>query len=150
MAKAGQLSIIGTDDWALEELGIASSAAPSSPLVKLAIARIYRARNDNVQALNILKRSYPDYSQMKPEEMRKDEWDIFYPLSYWDIISQSARAHSLDPSQVAGLIRQESVLNPRAVSSARPYGPMQPLVPTGILPARKYGVYRAGTAACLL
>jgi soluble lytic murein transglycosylase len=149
IAKADQLSIIGTDDWALEELGVASSAAPNSPRVNLAIARIYRAKNDNVQALNILKRSYPDYSQMKPEEMRRDEWDIFYPLAYWDIIAQSARARSLDPYQVAGLIRQESVFNPRAVSSARAYGLMQLVVPTGILTAKKYGVDRAVTADSL-
>ncbi len=149
IAKADQLSIIGTDEWALDELGIASSAAPASPRVNLAIARIYRARGDNVQALNTLKRSYPDYSQMKPEEMRKDEWDTFYPLAYWDIISQSARAHSLDPYQVAGLIRQESVFNPRAVSSARAYGLMQLVVPTGILTAKKYGVDRAVTADSL-
>lgn len=145
IAKADQLSIIGTDDWALEELGVASAAAPGSPRVNLAIARIYRAKNDNVQALNILKRSYPDYSQMKPEEMRRDEWDVFYPLAYWDSISQSARARSLDPYQVAGLIRQESVFNPRAVSSARAYGLMQLLVPTGALTARKYGVDRSVT-----
>ena len=145
IAKADQLSIIGTDDWALEELGVASSSAPASPRVNLAIARIYRAKNDNVQALNILKRSYPDYSQMKPEEMRKDEWDIFYPLAYWDIISQESRARSLDPYQVAGLIRQESVFNPRAVSSARAYGLMQVVVPTGVLTAKKYGVDRSVT-----
>jgi soluble lytic murein transglycosylase len=145
LAKADQLSIIGTDDWALEELAVASAAAPASPRVNLAIARIYRAKNDNVQALNILKRSYPDYSQMKPEEMRRDEWDIFYPLAYWDIISQESRARSLDPYQVAGLIRQESVFNPRAVSSARAYGLMQVVVPTGVLTAKKYGVDRSVT-----
>src|SRR6266550_295773 len=145
IARADQLSIIGTDDWALEELTAASWVAPNSPRVNLAIARIYRAKNDNVQALNILKRSYPDYSQMKPEEMRRDEWDIFYPLAYWDMISQSARARSLDPYQVAGLIRQESVFNPRAVSSARAYGLMQVVVPTGVLTAKKYGVDRAVT-----
>jgi len=149
IAKADQLSIIGTDDWALDELGVASATAPSSPRINLAIARIYRAKNGNVQALNILKRSYPDYSQMKPEEMRKDEWDIFYPLAYWDIISQESRARSLDPYQVAGLIRQESVFNPRAVSSARAYGLMQLVVPTGILTAKKYGVDRAVTVDSL-
>jgi soluble lytic murein transglycosylase len=149
IAKADQLSIIGTDDWALEELGSASSAAPASPRVNLAIARIYRAKNDNVQALNILKRSYPDYSQMKPQEMRKDEWDIFYPLAYWEIISQESRARSLDPYQVAGLIRQESVFNPRAVSSARAYGLMQVVVPTGVLTAKKYGVDRSVTMESL-
>jgi hypothetical protein len=29
-----------------------------------------------MQALNYLKRSYPDYSQMKPEEMAR-EWDAY-------------------------------------------------------------------------
>src|SRR3989442_1373629 len=136
IAKADQLSIIGTDDWALEELNVASAAAANSPRINLAIAKIYRAREDNVQALNILKRAYPDYSQMKPEEMRPDEWDVFYPLAYWDIITQESRARSLDPYQVAGLIRQESVFNPRAASSARAYGLMQVVVPTGTLTGR--------------
>src|SRR5438874_10727840 len=149
IAKADQLSIIGTDDWALEELNVASSAAPNSPRVNFAIAKIYRAKNDNVQALNYLKRSYPDYSQMKPEEMRRDEWDVFYPLSYWDIITQESRARGLDPYQVAGLIRQESVFNPRAVSSARAYGLMQVVVPTGMLTAKKYGVDRTITMESL-
>ncbi|MFS8084695.1 MAG: transglycosylase SLT domain-containing protein, partial [Acidobacteriota bacterium] len=149
LAKADQLSIIGTDDLALEELTAASTAAPSSPRVNLAIARIYRAKNDNVQALNVLKRSYPDYSQMKPEEMRPDEWDIFYPLSYWDIITQESRARRLDPFQVAGLIRQESVFNPRATSSARAYGLMQLIVPTAVTTAKRSGVDRAITMESL-
>ena len=149
IAKADQLSIIGTDDWSLEELNVASSAAPNSPRVNLAIARVFRARNDNVQALNYLKRSYPDYSQMKPEEMRRDEWDVFYPLSYWDIITQESRARGLDPYQVAGLIRQETVFNARAVSPARAYGLMQLVVPTGILTAKKYGVDRSITMESL-
>ncbi len=145
IAKADQLSIVGTEDWALEELNAASSSAPNSPRVNLAIAKIFRARNDNVQALNYLKRSYPDYSQMKPEEMRADEWDVFYPLQFWDIIKQESRARSLDPYQVAGLIRQETVFNPRAVSSARAYGLMQLLVPTAMTTARRVGVDRAIT-----
>src|SRR5205823_6535866 len=149
IAKADQLSIAGTDDWALEELNVAASSAPASPRINLAIAKIFRARNDNVQALNYLKRSYPDYSQMKPEEMRPDEWDIFYPLQFWDIIVQESRARHLDPYQVAGLIRQESVFNPRAVSPARAYGLMQVVVPTGILTAKKYVVDRAITMESL-
>jgi soluble lytic murein transglycosylase len=145
IAKADQLSIVGTDDWALEELNVAASSGPASPRVNLAIAKIFRARNDNVQALNYLKRSYPDYSQMKPEEMRPDEWDVFYPLQFWDIIKQESRARGLDPYQVAGLIRQETVFNPRAVSSARAYGLMQLLVPTALTTARRVGVDRAIT-----
>ncbi|HJZ81264.1 MAG TPA: transglycosylase SLT domain-containing protein [Pyrinomonadaceae bacterium] len=149
IAKADQLAIVGSEDWALDELNRSSAAMPSSPRVNLAVARIYRAKDDNVQALNYLKRSYPDYSQMKPEEMRRDEWDVFYPLAYWDIITQESRPRGLDPYQVAGLIRQETVFNPRAVSSARAYGLMQLVVPTAITTARTAGVNRAITMDAL-
>jgi soluble lytic murein transglycosylase len=149
IAKADHLSIAGLDDWAFEELAVASAAAPNSPRVNLAIAKIYRSRNDNVQAFNALRRSYPDYSQMKVEEMRPDEWDVFYPLGYWDIIRQEARARGLDPYQVAGLIRQESVFNPRAVSSARAYGLMQLIIPTAVTTSRQVGTGRAITMEAL-
>jgi soluble lytic murein transglycosylase len=102
-----------------------------------------------VQALNYLKRSYPDYSQMKPEEMRRDEWDVFYPLQYWDIIKQESQARGIDPYQVAGLIRQETVFNPRAVSPARAYGLMQLIVPTAVTTARRIGTDRAITTESL-
>lgn len=147
--KADQLTTIGFDDWALEELAQVSAAAPFSPKINLAIARVYRGQEDNVRALNVLKKSYPDYSQMKPEELTREEWDAFYPLAYWEIIRQESRARNLDPFQVAGLIRQETVFNPRAHSSANAYGLMQLLVPTGRLTAQKYGVERSITADSL-
>ena len=149
IARADELAIVGTDDWALDELAEASKTAPDSPRVNLAIARIYRSRNDNVQALNVLKRSFPDYSQMKPEEMTREEWDVFYPLSYWNFIKEESKAKSLDPHQVAGLIRQESVFNPRARSGAAAYGLMQLLVPTARLTAKRYDVNDTVTAESL-
>jgi soluble lytic murein transglycosylase len=149
VVKADQLSAIGIDEWALEELNDASRAAPSSPRINLALARIYRSRTENVRAINILRKSFPDYAQMKPEEMTRDEWDVFYPLAYWDIISQEARNRRLDPHQVAGLIRQESVFDPRAASPAKAYGLMQLLIPTGAAMARKYGVDRSITVETL-
>ena len=149
ITKADQLSNFGADDWALEELAQAAQTAPDSPRVNLAIARIYRSQDDNVRALNALKRTYPDYSQMKPAELTREEWDVFYPLGWWDIIQQEARAKNLDPYQVAGLIRQESVFNPRAHSSARANGLMQLLVGTGQLTAKKYGVDRTVTEESL-
>src|SRR6185369_9536800 len=147
--KADQLSNIGLDDWALKELAKAGEKAGDSPKVNLAIAKIYRSDDDNVRALNTLRRSFPDYSQMKPEEMTREQWDVFYPLAYWDIIAQESKARSLDPYQVAGLIRQETIFTTRARSSASAYGLMQVLVPTGRLTARKYGVGREITAESL-
>jgi soluble lytic murein transglycosylase len=149
VARADEFSIVGTDDLALEELEIAQKAAPASPRVNLAVARIYRAREDNLRAFVELRKSYPDYSQMKPEELTREEWEIFYPLAYWDIITAEARAKRLDPHQVAGLIRQESVFNPRARSTAKAYGLMQLLVPTGAAMARKSGVSETVTEQSL-
>ena len=147
--KAQQLNNVGLDDWAFEELAQASEAGPNSPKVNLAIAKIYRYQEDNVRALNTLRKSFPDYSQMKPEEMTTEQWDVFYPLAYWDIIVQESRARNLDPYQVAGLIRQETVFDPRAKSPARAYGLMQVLVPTATLTAKKYGVDRSISAEAL-
>jgi len=149
LAKADELNNVGLDDWALEELARATASAGNSPKANLAIARVYRSQEDNVRALNVLKKSFPDYSQMKPEEMTRDEWDVFYPLSHWDIIVQESRAKNLDPYQVAGLIRQETIFMSRARSSARAYGLMQLLVPTGIATARKYGIDRSVTEESL-
>jgi soluble lytic murein transglycosylase len=140
MTRADQLHVVGLDEFAHSELDRALEAAPQSPRLNLAKAKIYRARDDNVQAFNVLRRSFPDYSQMEPEELTKDEWDVFYPLAFWDIIVQESRARSLDPYTVAGLIRQESVFSPRAVSVANAYGLMQLLIPTARLTARRYGV----------
>ena len=147
--KADQLSNIGLDDLALKELAKAGEKGPDSPKVNLAVAKIYRSDDDNVRALNALRRSFPDYSQMKPEEMTREQWDVFYPLAYWDIIVQESQARSLDPYQVAGLIRQETIFTTRARSGANAYGLMQVLVPTARLTARKYGVSREITAESL-
>ena len=147
--KADELANVGLDELALNELTTAGENAPESPKINLAIAKIYRSNEDNVRALNTLRRSFPDYSQMKPEEMTREQWDVFYPLAYWDIIVQESRARNLDPYQVAGLIRQETIFTTRARSSAAAYGLMQVLVPTARLTARKYGVSREITAESL-
>ncbi|HSD47672.1 MAG TPA: lytic transglycosylase domain-containing protein, partial [Pyrinomonadaceae bacterium] len=149
IVKADELSNVGLDELALKELDEAGENNPDSPKINLAIAKIHRSNDDNVRALNTLRRSFPDYSQMKPEEMTREQWDVFYPLAYWDVIVQESRARNLDPYQVAGLIRQETIFTARARSSAAAYGLMQVLVPTAKLTARKYGVSREITAESL-
>jgi soluble lytic murein transglycosylase len=137
--KADELATIALFDWALAELNEAGKTAPNSPQVNLGLARLYRLREDNVSALLALAKSYPDYSQMKPEELTREEWDIFYPLNHWDSIKRWAAARNLDAYTVAGLIRQESVFNSRAKSPANAFGLMQLILPTARTMARKYG-----------
>lgn len=137
--KAEQLATVGLFDWGIDELNAAAKTASNSPKVNLAVAKLYRLREDNTNALLALARSYPDYSQMFPEEMGKEEWDIFYPLNYWDQIKLWAKNRNLDSYQVAGFIRQETVFTTRAKSGANAYGLMQLLIPTARSVAKKYG-----------
>ncbi len=136
--KSDDLTTIGLFDWAMDELKEAKKTAQESPRINLALARHYRMKGDNVNALLALAKSYPDYSQMFPEEMGREEWDIFYPLISWSDIKYWAAQRRLDAYQVAGLIRQESVFNPRARSGANAFGLMQLIVPTANTMAKKY------------
>ena len=136
--KAEELAVIGLFDWSLREISEAQRSAGNSPRVSLALARHHKLKGDNVTALLSLARSYPDYPQMFPEEMSPAEWEIFYPLTHWRDIKFWADKRGLDAYKVAGLIRQESVFNPRARSSANAYGLMQLLLPTARQTARKY------------
>ncbi len=140
LRKADELDIVGLADYALDEVNRVLANAPRSPRLNLAKARILRGRNDNLQAFLALQKSYPDYSQMKPAELTAAEWDVFYPLSNWATIKQEARARGVDPYTVAGLIRQESVFDPRAKSGANAYGLMQLLLDTAQRTAHKYEV----------
>jgi soluble lytic murein transglycosylase len=148
-AKSDELSLVGLFDWAIDELEEARKTAQNSPKINLALARHHRYRGDNVNALLALAKSYPDYSQMFPEEMGREEWEIFYPLTHWNEIKRWASQRKLDEYTVAGLIRQESVFNPRAKSGANAYGLMQLLIPTARATARKYGSTATITADTL-
>jgi len=136
--KSDELSIVGLFDWAILELEEAKKTAGNSPKINLALARHHRWKGDNTAAFVALRPSYPDYAQMFPEEMGRVEWEIFYPLTNWTEISRWASIRNLDKYQVAGLIRQESVFQPRAKSPANAYGLMQLLLPTAKATARKY------------
>ncbi len=134
--KAEQLMQILQYQLATTELEAARENAPNSPLINLRIAQIFRAQGENVAAINTLKRSYPDYGQTLPEEMPREVWDVFYPLNWWPVIREEAKRHNLDPYQIAGLIRQETVFNPMARSRANALGLMQLLPSTAKAVAR--------------
>jgi len=137
--KSEELSTIGLFDWAIDELNEAKKTADKSPRINLSLARHYRLKGDNTAALVAMQKSYPDYAQMFPEEMGREEWSLFYPLSYWSDIKKWSAARGLDQYQVAGFIRQETIFAPRAKSGANAYGLMQLLLPTATTVARKYG-----------
>ena len=146
-AKSEDLSIVGLFDWAIDELKEAQKTAENSPKINLALAKHYQFKGDNVKAFFALKNSYPDYAQMFPEEMGREEWTIFYPLNNWESIKYWAKQRSLDQYQVAGLIRTESFFKPDVKSHANAYGLMQLLPGTAKMMARKYSPQNSNLSA---
>jgi soluble lytic murein transglycosylase len=148
--RSEELSVVGLFDWSIAELEEARRTVPSSPRINLALARHHRMKGEQAPALLALAKSYPDYAQMFPEEMGREEWDIFYPLTNWNDIKYWAAQRRLDPFQVAGFIRQETIFDPRARSSANAYGMMQLLLPTARAVAKKYNPSLAGLTVEML
>ncbi|HUQ19217.1 MAG TPA: transglycosylase SLT domain-containing protein [Gemmatimonadaceae bacterium] len=65
---------------------------------------------------------------------------LLYPVSQREQLAASAKANGLDPALVAGLIKQESSFNPRAVSLAGARGLMQVMPSVGAEIARSRGI----------
>lgn len=68
---------------------------------------------------------------------------IAYPVVHEDALVEEAKRNGLQPSLVAGLIRQESSWNPRAVSPATARGLMQlmPSVGASLAASRRYPLW---------
>lgn len=142
LKKAEQLHEIGLDEQAFSEIEVIRKEFPTSHKVNFAQAAIYRDRGENFRAVDTLKKAHPDYSIYQGDEVSQEVYDIFFPLIEWETIQAEAKRHGLDPYTVAGLIRQESVFDPRAKSRANALGLMQLLPSTGQLVARKQGAGR--------
>jgi soluble lytic murein transglycosylase len=67
---------------------------------------------------------------------------IIYPFPYRDILLAEAAEQGVDPFLAAGLIRQESMFNPGAVSGAGAIGLMQVMPATGRDLVQRLGVRR--------
>ncbi|MBI4748339.1 MAG: transglycosylase SLT domain-containing protein [Acidobacteria bacterium] len=138
--RASDLRIIGLMDLAMTELEAARSTAPRSRKINLEIARVNRDKGDTLAAMRSISRAHPDYLYYQEHQLSREEWDLVFPMVEWETIQREARANGLDPFIVAGLIRQESVFNPRAKSRANALGLMQLLPSTGRMVAKKSSV----------
>ena len=139
-AKAGDFEVIGLGDLAIKELNTAQEKAPASPKINLRIAQYYARRGENFQATIMLRRGYPDIYSYNESDVPREAWEIFFPLVAWNTIKQEAKRYGIDPYIAAGLIRQESVFNPTAISRVGARGLMQVMPATGQVISRKQGI----------
>jgi soluble lytic murein transglycosylase len=67
-----------------------------------------------------------------------DDFDLTYPLAYEPQVKKAQELTGISPAWINAVMRQESLFNPEAVSSANAYGLMQLLLPTARSVAKRW------------
>jgi soluble lytic murein transglycosylase len=94
------------------------------------------------QGLRWMKSLVNDYFSVPVDAAPKSFWEPLFPLPYRAELVKAASLTGLDPAVIAGLIRQESEFNPKAVSPAKAMGLTQVRPVTGRELARRAGMAR--------
>ncbi len=110
------------------------------PFWYLLQAEVERERGHYFVALDAAHRAIANYTELDPNSIPHEIWELLYPLPWWQEVRDEAAAAELDPYLIAGLIRQESAFNERAVSRSNAYGLMQILPRTGRELSRRLGI----------
>ncbi|MEO5817935.1 MAG: transglycosylase SLT domain-containing protein [Gemmatimonadaceae bacterium] len=133
------LQRLGMDVEARFEIDALAARAESAPAEGAAIAQALGTVNEPARALRIA------LAAMDKGNASRALLRIAYPIVHDDALVEESRRNDLDPALVAGLIRQESSWNPRAVSPATARGLMQlmPSVGASIAASRKYPLWNA-------
>jgi soluble lytic murein transglycosylase len=142
IARAKQLAAAGLPEWAEVELQFAAQEQPFVAAIELAQSAEHRGAHD--QALRYIKGYAKGYLGLPYESAPQRFWKFAFPRPYSTPLEKYCAANGLDPHLVAGLVRQESEFNPRAVSRARAYGLTQVLPSTGreLYRRMKLGTFR--------
>ncbi|MEQ1440383.1 transglycosylase SLT domain-containing protein [Fontimonas sp. SYSU GA230001] len=125
--RARELFLTGCDAWA----GVEWSRATRDldPALRLQAARLASRWGWHEKAVRILA-----------EADALDVLELSYPDEYLGPIRATAEQTGVPAPWVYGLMRQESLFNPRAVSASNAYGLLQLLLPTAREVARRRGL----------
>jgi len=146
VAKADDLEVIGLQEFAVKELNRALEASPASPKLNLRLAQLYSRRGETFQATLVLRKGYPDLYSYRDTDLPREAWEIFFPMVAWSTLKQEAKRYGIDPYIACGLIRQESVFNPNAISRVGARGLMQLMPATGQFISKRQGNGAISTA----
>jgi len=144
--RAGLLLSIGFDDLAEAELRFGAQAGEQPHVLAAELAKVATRRGAPDQGIRYIKRFVPGYLWLDLEGAPPSFWRLAFPLPYRASLEKWAKQYGLDPFLLAGLIRQESEFNPKAVSRAKAYGLTQVLPRTGRSLARQAGMKRFSAA----
>jgi soluble lytic murein transglycosylase len=133
MRRIALLEQLGMDTEARFEYDALEAAATASADRMLATADALRAHGQTSRSIRLA------WKIIDGGTRDARAYRLAYPVVDQDELIRQARARSIDPALVAGIIRQESAFNPRAVSVAGARGLMQVMPTVGQQVARSLG-----------
>lgn len=128
----------------------ADQTAPSDDKTRLMrlylFSRLYAQIGDYLSGIQLASQIETALRQKVVAQFPYDLTRLLYPLDYWELITTYAAQNGLDPFFVAGIIRQESAYNHKALSYADARGLMQVIPETGRRVAKRIGLTNYTTA----
>ncbi|MEO5656471.1 MAG: transglycosylase SLT domain-containing protein [Nitrospiria bacterium] len=137
--RAAELWTIGFREAARDELLAAARRAAVGPERAMEVIDALVQVGADVEALRVVRRHFAPALERGDAALPSAVWRRAYPTHLLDPI-RSLGGDRVDPFLVAGLIREESVYDPRAVSPVGALGLMQIMPDTGRRMARAAGL----------
>lgn len=135
--RIGVLRKLGMDVEARFEIDALADRAERAPMEAPAVAQALLEIGEPSRGLRVA------LAAIDRGNVARALYRVAYPVLHSDALVEEAKKNGLDPAIVAGLIRQESSWNPRAVSPAAARGLMQllPSVGASIAASHKYPLW---------
>lgn len=124
-ARIRELQLLQMFEPSAEEVRALSTVLPSTPGAQYFVAVLLAESQQHVEAFQLVNGFTEGMSLEEIRGLPRTFWTLVYPRAYWDDVTQQARTFKVDPYLVASVMRQESVFNPDALSSAGARGLMQ-------------------------
>jgi soluble lytic murein transglycosylase len=129
-SRAQALRSIAFDQSAELELRAAHEQSPA-PALLYAISEAAAAAGRYPVSITTARQLLPRIEARQFADVPAEIWRMAYPWPYREEIEREAQRNNLEPTLVAGLIRQESAFAHDALSSSNAMGLMQVWPPTG-------------------
>jgi soluble lytic murein transglycosylase len=126
---AAQLLALGFPEAATQELLAVRRGAQPRDVTRVLVQGISRAGDVRAaQALARTELAWALIGRVTPE--LRDVWEAAYPRAYRELVERYSKSPRVDPDLVQALMREESALDPRALSWAGALGLTQLMLPT--------------------
>ena len=143
-ARAHALSDIAFDSSAELEYRAAFTATHAPKFLIEAAGSAISAGHYGAAMVEV-RQAFPQLEARRFSDVPNEAWRAAFPLPYEPNLRNAAARNQLDPMLVAGLIRQESAFESKAMSHAGAVGLMQVMPKTALKLARQMRVrYRRG------